>query len=72
MKQYDLQMPCLSICFDILNLSLCINKNPVVNDLIDANHMPKKVKSKGSMLNFPNFGSVDDLKNDIIYWYFIC
>ena len=50
MKQYDLQMSCLSICFDILNLSLCINKNPVVNDLIDANHMPKKVKSKGSML----------------------
>ena len=55
------------ICFDVLNLSLHINKNPVVNDLIDANHMLKKIKSKGSMLNFPNFGSVDDLKNDIIY-----
>ena len=45
-------------CFDVLNLSCCINKNPAVNDLIDANLMFKKIKSKYSRLVFLYLGSI--------------
>ena len=52
----------LDISFDVLNLSWDINKNLVVNHLIEANKMIGKVKNKESKLVFPNLGTVDDLK----------
>ena len=46
-------------CFGILNLNSHTNKKPCY-DLIDANHMLKKIKTKDSKLDLRYLGLIND------------
>ena len=54
------------ICFDVLDLSISMNKNSTILDLFKAIKLLKKVKVNEGTLTYPHFSSIS---NPIIFVY---
>ena len=59
------------ICFDVLDLSISMNKNSTILDLLKAIKLLKKVKVNESTLTYPHFSSISNptifVYNDVAY-----
>ena len=55
----------LDICYDVLELSMCLSRNPEVRHLLQANKMIRKMKSDYYALIFPRMNDISNLQVEV-------